>query len=198
MNILFGWPSKALTIFAGLVMSAMVFAAPVDVSYAVTGSAGDWTLDFSVANNLNPSDMNLYMFGVLLSSSNVVNSPGDFDPTFFPTWSNSPYGGSSLVYNNNWFDPTQSDLNPGQSMSGFQVTINDATAPSEVAWFAVAASPSGGSYSGTDFVNSAQNPIFEGLALPQGVTAVPEPDSYALLAIGAAMACFIRRQKSIA
>ena len=66
---------------AALVLTAgAAYAGPV-VSYSVFGSAGNWTLDFSVTNNLNPADMDIYFFCVELDTGrNIARSPPGCDP----------------------------------------------------------------------------------------------------------------------
>ena len=82
----------ALVAAAGAVASAD----PVDVTYTVSGSSGNWTLDFSVTNNLNPADMDVYFFGVYLDSGrDIVGSPAFYDPNAWTVWDNSGYGGSN-------------------------------------------------------------------------------------------------------
>lgn len=54
--------------------STCVLASPVGVSYVVSGSAGDWTLDFSVTNKVNSGQV-VYIFGVLLPDQGIVNGP---------------------------------------------------------------------------------------------------------------------------
>lgn len=60
-----------------LLLSFVLSADPINVSYTVTGGPGDWTLDFSVNNNLGgAADQDFYFFGVdLSSSSNITGSP---------------------------------------------------------------------------------------------------------------------------
>lgn len=166
---------------------SVAMAGPVDVSYSVSGSAGNWTLDFSVTNNLNPSDMDIYFFGVLLDTGrNIAGSPTDWDPNTWPAWDNSPFGGSNTIYNNNWIDFTFDGLFPGSTLSGFQAVYTGAMPPASVQFFAYGFGVSGGQYQGNDFFNNAGNPGFEGFA-------IPAPASLALLALGGLSATRRRR-----
>lgn len=180
-----------LFLSAFLAAVATAAAAPV-VTYTVSGTSGNYTLDFSVTNNLTGTDQDIYLFGVLLSAPNVVGSPSSFDPTVFSTWTNSGYGGSSLLYNNVWLDGSESDLMPGQTLSGFDVQVSDATAPQAVPWFAFAASVSGlDAYGGSDyFGGDPTNPGFEGVASP-------EPASWLLLIAGVGAFALLRLKTKI-
>lgn len=149
------------------------------VMYTIGGSAGNWLLDFSVTNNFLPGEGNIYFFGVFLDTGrNIAGSPPSWDPNAWPTWDNGPYGGSSTVYNNNWIDlsfgPT--NIDPGETLSGFQAVYTGATAPARVQFFAYAFN---GTYGGNDNFNSQQNPGFEDFATP-----VPEPATIAALGLG--------------
>ena len=77
-------------------------ASAVDVSYAVSGSEGDWTFDFSVTNNITAGH-HIYFFGVKMSARDIVGSPSGFDPDAWASWDNTPYGGSVSDYNNNLY-----------------------------------------------------------------------------------------------
>ena len=147
------------------------------VMYSVSGSAGDWTLDFTVTNN---TGQNLYFFGVLLPANDQTGTPAGWQ-LFGGDRDNSSFGGSSTVYNNNWVDPTDTGVvTPGNSLSGFEALVTTATAPTNVQFFAYTcddtlhsiAPPCGGSaYAGVGNFNTVDNPGFEGIA----TNAVPEP-----------------------
>jgi hypothetical protein len=161
----------------GLWGGAAQATVPVGVTDTVTGSPGDWTYDFSVTNNLGGTN-DIYFFGVLLATNNITGSPGTFIANYQPTWDNSPYGGSSLVYNNNWLDTNFDSLEPGQTLSGFLVTQTTATPQSPVNWFAYA---TGGTWTGGGNFNSDGNPGFEGTT---GTGAIPEPATWAMMLLG--------------
>lgn len=159
-------------------------ADPVNVGYYATGSAGDWTLNFQVNNNLaGAPDQDLYLFGLALSAPDVVGSP-----TAIPTWDNSGLGGSNTLYNNVWLDASASQLLPGAMLSGFEVHESDLTLPQTVQWFAFTsgstAYPGGGNF-GDPF-----NPGSEGLA-----TNLPEPNSGMMLAGVLAGFLLLRRRR---
>ena len=173
--------SKVLLASLALFTAASItYAAPVTVSYTVTGTSGNYTLDFSFTNNLTGTDQDIYFVGVFLDPSlgvsTVTGSPGSFDPTIYPTYTVSGLGGSDTIYDAVWLDPTVSDLAPGQTLSGFDVQVASATAPLAVPWFALATGTV--PYTGTgSFTGDPYNPGFEGVA-------APEPVSWSLLLAG--------------
>jgi hypothetical protein len=173
-----------------LVSIAIAANAAPNVSYTVSGTSGDYTLDFSVQNTLNPSDMDIYFFGVELSGQGVVGSPASFNSSVWPAWNNVAEGGSSNVYNNNWIDFSYSSLMPGSTLSGFQVHVTDLVAPTSVNWFAYGYG-FGDSYQGSDHFNGSWNPGFEGTATQ--AMATPEPAPMAALGLG--VLGFVARRK---
>jgi hypothetical protein len=181
-------------------------ASPVDVSFTVSGSAGNWLLDFSVTNNLGGTN-GLYAFGVRLAAPSVVGSPSGWDPNALPggtNWFNN--GGSNTNYNTNWITcPAASCpaghpitvVGPGQTLSGFNVVDSELAIPLSVSWYTIAA---GGNYTGPgcsfNCINSRDNPGLEGLASPVA-GAVPEPSTWAMMVLGFAGIGFMAyRRKS--
>jgi hypothetical protein len=166
-------------------------AGPI-VTETTTGSSGNFTLTFSVTNDLSGIN-SIYFFGVLVDSGrDIVGSPAGFDPNAIQGWSNANYGGSSLFYNNIWmnFDTFGAILN-GTTVGGFSVLSTDTTVPTSINWFAYGAD---GTYTGTDYFNTPSNPGFEGVVTTQSV---PEPSTLVLGLIGSvgAIVC-TRRWKS--
>lgn len=158
---------------------SLVHAAPVNVTYTVSGSSGNYTLDFSFTNNELGTDQDIYLLGIYLDPSHglsqAISSPSSYDPTAFPTYSVSGLGGSNIEYDDVWLDGTVSNLAPGQTLSGFDVQVASGVAPAAVPWFAL----SSGSlaYLGAgSFTNDPDNPGFEGVA-------APEPATWTLLSI---------------
>ncbi len=173
-----------LALLAGVSSAA---AAPIGVSYTATGSAGNWTLNFSVTNGLLGTDQDIDFFGVLLSAPNVVGSPASYDPTVYTTWTNSGLGGSSILYNNIWVDGSASNLPPGSTLSGFEVQVTDLTVPQSVPWFALATGTI--PYGGTDYFGTDPTlPGFEGVASP-------EPSTWLMLAGGLSGFALFRRRR---
>jgi hypothetical protein len=186
---------RLLRILLLLSCGAVANAAAIDVSYTATGAPGAWNLDFTVTNNMTAwPAQDIYRFGVLLSTSNVVASPGNFLPDS-TAWTNFFFGGSSLFYNNTWYDGTFSGLFPGTSVSSFVAGIADVAPPTQVAWFAYSAtttSDPADAYTGNEaFYNDPDlgNAGFEGIASPVSA-ATPEPASFFLVsgAVGAIIA----------
>ena len=143
-------------------------AAPVGVTYSVSGSAGNWTIDFTVANNEAGTDQAIYLFGVLLSGPGVTGSPSPYHATTFPTWTNSGLGGSNLVYNNVWEDASAANLLPGETLSGFDVHVSDAKLPGAVPWFTLSTGTI--PYTGAGSFGDSYNPGFEGMITPEPAT----------------------------
>jgi hypothetical protein len=158
-------------------LASNVYAAPI-VSFNVSGSPNDWTLDFSVTNTLGDSN-NIYFFGVQLPATDITANPSGWGN--YGSWSPSGFGGSRINYNNIWltYDYFGVAVQNGHTLSGFVARDTaDATAPTSVPWFAFAY---GGSYSGTDHFNTDMNPGFEGSASP---SSVPLPPTVFLLGSG--------------
>ena len=167
-------------------------AAPF-VQFYLSGSSGDWTLDFEVTNNLGVNNLDIYFFGVQLESRNIVGSPPNWDPNAWTTWDNSPYGGSNTIYNNNWIIFGGPDMiQNGETLNGFKAKSSNAGTPANVKWFAFAYDWTGGGavYGGNDYFNADWNPGFEGVA-----NIVPEPVTISALAAGLGLAALRRRKK---
>ena len=180
---------SALVLVSALSLGGSLLAQP-EVSYTSSGSSGDYTLDFTVQNNLNPG-MDIYYFGVLLSQPNITGSPGDFGSAAIG-WNNASAGGSSIVYNNIWLDNSYSSLPAGNSLSGFDVQISNAVAPTSVEWFVYAYY--GEPWTGGGNFNTDSNPGFEGIAT---LSNVPDAGSTMAMLGGAfaAMGAFARRSR---
>jgi hypothetical protein len=169
-------------------------ANPVDVDFTVSGSSGNWTLDFSVQNNMNPSGMALYFFGVQLPTKSIVASPvgyGEYGGDYWDTSWTIGIPGSGMIYNNNWIDNSWNHLFPGESLDGFLVHLTEDSAPTSVNWFAYGWDGSI-EYVGTGYFNTAANPGFEGIATQ---AAVAEPSNLGLVSIALTGLIAMRRSK---
>jgi hypothetical protein len=181
----------ALTAAALMAVAGAATAAPVDATFTVSGTSGDWTLDFDVANNLTGTDLSLYFFGVVVDGGTVAGNPLDFSSTAYSTWNNVVYGGADLTYNGVWINNGHVDY-AGQSLDGFVVHSTSVLAPTSVEWFAFF---SGSQYSGPTKLNTENgNPGFGGSATV--ASAVPEPSSLALMLAGVGMAAFLGRRRA--
>lgn len=167
---------------ATLLLSGGLMADPINVTYTVTGTAGDWTLDFSVNNNLpGAPNQNLYLFGVALSPAVISGEP----TTFLPRVEFDPHawGGPDIEYNNVWLDSNSTDGHqlPGTT-SDFFVTTSLSIAPDSVDWVALTVDTNFvSSYTGGGNWYYPVNPGFNGTAEEAGA---PEPGTLALLACG--------------
>ena len=182
-----------------LLLSFVLAADPINVSYTVTGGPGDWTLDFSVNNNISgAANQDVYFFGVDLSSSSNINGSPSFFSAFFPVNLSGSFGGANITYNDTWLDSSEGSDGlalPGTTTSGFDVMISDATAPTSVDWAAVTFGLDPYSGSGnldTLLADSAENPLFEGAASP-----TPEPSTLIFLGAGLAGIVGLRRRKKV-
>lgn len=158
------------------------------VTYAVSGSPGDWTLDFNVENTTNQL---LYFFGVDLPSG-LIGSPTGWVTD--DTWNTGIDGGSGINYDNTWITLVNGvdGIPIGGSLSGYLVTDTSLAAPTSVNWFAYTFDAYGGSpYTGSDNFNGVDNPGFEGVA----ESATPEPVTTVLLAV-AVLIMVLRRKLS--
>jgi len=176
-------------------------SADINVSYTVTGSPGDYTLDFSVNNAIvGAPNQDLYFFGVDLSSTNITGSPASFST--FAAYNPFTEGGgigANITYNNVWlvstFPTVGTTALPGTTTSGFDVTITDTVAPTSVNWFAVTDGTD--LYSGSGNLNPSRpdNPLFEGTAT-ETTSTTPEPSTLAFLGAGLAGIVALRRHKT--
>jgi hypothetical protein len=172
-------PIKVVLAALVLVCGLSANIGPPTVSYTVTGVSGDYTLDFTFNNNTN---QDLYFFGVATSGTITGSAAGIGT---YPSWNNSSYGGSNINYNDVWYDPSVTLFPAGTSLSGFDVTISDAVAPTSVNWFAYTNAGGGAAYSGGgNFYGGSGGGVstgFEGVAGTGSAT--PEP-SYLIVAAG--------------
>jgi len=175
------------------ILTSTSFAMPI-VSYSVNGSANNWTLDFSVTNNLGGSNY-IYFFGVELPARDITGTPTSWNSNGYESWNTSVDGGSKITYNNVWINGDSfqvNDIFADQTLSGFSVLDTaDVVAPTSVNWFAYAHL---GTYDGVDYFHNSFNPGFEGIASDPS-TAVPEPSTFLLITAGLAGIGFLRRKK---
>ena len=168
---------------------------PVEMTYTVTGTANDWTLDFDVANNLVDSDHTVYFVGVAVDGGSVAGSPATFDPNAVsaPWSSNFVYGGSSLTYDAVWYSGDHL-IASGTDLDGFLVHSSAVDAPTSVNWFVFT---SGSEYTGSGHFGTGYNSGWEGVATAQ-VSVVPEPANVALLLAGLGICGFAARRRASA
>lgn len=147
-------------------------------SYTVSGSAGNWTLDFTFTNGLGINNLDIYFVGLNLPGGSYISAPANW----------GDYGGyigfniTPLNYGVSIPDMIQD----GESLGGFKVLATSASAPSSVDWFAYHYDWTG---SGANYLGDG-NPVFYGTALP-----VPEPETYAMLLAGLGLLGFMSRSR---
>jgi hypothetical protein len=136
----------------------------------------------------------VYFFGVQLGARNIQASPTGWDPNDWTAWDplTDEGVGSDTTYNNNWIDVHDESfvIAAGSTLSGFEVLVTDATAPSSVPWFAYSFG-STGTFADSFITGPTFNPGFAGTALLAG-TSIPEPGTMLLL-LGGIVAGLVRR-----
>jgi hypothetical protein len=154
-------------------------AQPV-VSYTVSGTPGQYTLDFTV-NNTTPgtSGWDIYYFGVLVDGV-FSGSPPGYHPTYYSTIHRTEVTGPAYnwPYNNIWIDLTHTLLPTGANLSGFTASVTDLSAPASVQYFALGYN-AGVPYTGPDNQNMSSPynpPLFVGYA----VAVIPEPAAFSM------------------
>ena len=140
-------------------------ANPVDASFTVSGSPGNWLVDLSLTNNLGGTNI-IYFVGIQLPSTNEISAPAGwyYNPGDNP-WTYTPSG---TVFNNPWcglgcFDAATAILvgiKPGQTLGGFEALDTSLTQPTNLPWFAYSWSGTfdGPGYEGPGCFNCGNNP----------------------------------------
>jgi hypothetical protein len=193
----------AVLVLAVVPLSSAARASPVDVSYTVSGSPGDWLIDFSITNNLE-ADFDIYFFGIQLPSPDpvMVYYPSHWEaaPPVFNPWPptfvtpTEPWP-ISQTYNTLWCVPGCTDfaqgIAPDQTLSGFEAIDSGSTRPSSLPWFLFAHSDDI-TYAGNgcDYLCQSVEPGFIGTAT------IPLPGTLPLLISGlGALALLDRRRR---
>lgn len=173
---------KALPLAVALAMGFAASNAVADsASYTLSGSAGNWTLDFTFVNDLGVNDLDIYFVGFNLPGATYISSPSG--------WSDyggyAGYGVTPLNYGVSIPDMIQN----GESLGGFKILSSSLSAPTSVGWFAMHYDWAHDGVSG--------NPVFYGDATV-AVAAVPEPETYAMLLAGLGLLGFVARRRKAA
>jgi hypothetical protein len=161
-------------------LSTGLLAQPV-MNYTVSGTSGNYTLDFTI-NNTTPGTQgfDIYFFGVLVNGV-ASGSPLGFNSSYYSTIHTVEADGPAFnwPFNNTWIDPANTVLPTGTTLSGFEVSDTDQSAPTSVQYFAFGEN-NGLIYTGPGAVpdsSNPSNPLFVGNA----VIAVPEPTTLSII-----------------
>jgi hypothetical protein len=177
--------------FLALILVAPGFASPI-VTYTVSGSSGNWTLDFSVTNTLGVNNLDIYFFGITNPDyPTTVSGPINWD--IWPFLPVNPYnwGGPNINFNVAWGGMGGSLTVPdmiqnGETLSGFKSVYLTTDIPTNIQYIAYAYDWTAQTavYTGTDYFNNFlynRNPLFSGNAT---MAPVPEPISMLLFGTG--------------
>ncbi len=147
------------------------WAIPVDVSYTVSGTEGNYFAEFTIGNNIDASyEKEIFLFGVVEGTH--YDCPEGWTG---PGIVNFSKFGSTYVYNNTYLISPR--VPSGQELSGLVLKFEEY--PMEIHFFAQA-NTSLYLYDGQYALNpNSKNPIFEGVAKQ-----VPEPATLILFGIG--------------
>jgi hypothetical protein len=143
--------------------SLNVSAIPI-VTYTVSGTSGNYTLDFTV-NNTGTLGFDLYLFTVL-ADGNISGAPAGYNASSYNTVHYWDIGGTQNgPFNNSWIDPTYTVLPTGRTLSGFTVNVSDLIAPTSIVYSAFG-EDNGMIYTGPGNLNTGNpsNPFFTGSA----------------------------------
>lgn len=161
--------------------STGLLAQPI-VNYMVSGTSGNYTLDFTINNSMpGTQGFDVYFFGVLVDGV-VSGDPLGYNSSNYSTIHTVETGGPAYnwPFNNAWIDPTYTALPTGRILSGFGVSDTDQSAPTSVQYFAFGEN-NGMIYTGLGEVpdsSNPSNPLFVGNA----VVVVPEPATPSIIA----------------
>ena len=183
---------KGALLVGAMMVAPAAQAAPIDVTYTVSGSSGNWTYDFSLTNNLGGGNL-IYFFGVQLQGHNIAGAPAGWNGNVWASWNplTDDGAGPNITFDNNWIN-FGSTFGTGQTLSGFKATSSLSSPLDPVSWFAYA---TGGTYSGPGAFRTGGNPGFTGTAT-SGVAAVPEPATWAMMLAGFGAVGFAMRTRS--
>jgi hypothetical protein len=168
----------ALGIVVGLLLlvsASRVAAGPI-VTYTVSGTPGNYLLNFSVTNTLSVRGMDIYQFGVAASTGTIVGSPhGGWTP--IGPFNINVYAPSPDLVVNLWHNNSggpQGAIQSGVTISGYLVLSTALSPPTSVEWFAFAfGGPS--AYPLLDYWFYSGNPLFTGIAAAATNSGEPGP-----------------------
>ncbi len=177
---------------SGLTSNAFAIAASAEVEYSVSGTAGNYTLDFTLSNTVDPSfGQELYFWGVNVGT--ISGTPSNWGT--YPSWSVD-----GTTFNTVWYDSNFDAAIPSSaSLSGFLVDL--VSLPTDIKYFAYGYN-STLQYTLGDNVGgqTTGNPVWTGMAVQQGVgpaAVVPEPATVILLGSGLIGLIVYRKKRQV-
>ena len=171
-----------LSLAAALLISAVaapalaVVVAPVTVTQTTSGSAGNWTYNFTFTNNVSQGQR-LYFFGLQDTSGTVTASPAGY--SFYPG-----YSVNGTNYNLGWLTDSSGGIATGQSLGGFAIRDTATAAKSSFNFYGYTYN-NGATYNAGGNVGggTSSNPVFE-FSSTGATAAVPEPATWAMMFLG--------------
>lgn len=175
-----------------LIVEAQAASVPVSADYTISGTSGDYTLDFTFKSHLinsqdAPADWIFYQLGVSLPGSSIIGRPSNYTTL-----------GQQGNYNAVWAydNPTHTGLAPlypTTEQAGFLMHSTDTQPPSIASWFMTGSAQPGnglwGFQSRGKYLGQSRATLFgssTGVLLAQAapLTAVPIPGAVWLFASG--------------
>jgi hypothetical protein len=180
---------------------ACVMGQPL-VIYTVSGTPGDFILDFTFNNATPPAPpFDLYLINIQVNGA-ISDTPSDYygssfdNPHFFSLQNAQGVTVNYGPFNVQWIDPTYALLPPGNSLTGFEVSDNDLIAPASVPFYIFATDGGGlADYTGPGNLNAGNpyNPFFAGNA----IEVVPEPTTISMVAVSGLLLLFRKSRSKV-
>ena len=155
---------------------AVTITPPITVTQTTSGSAGNWTYDFTFTNNV-AQGQRLYFFGLQDATGTVTASAVGYSKS-------SGYYVNGTLYNLSWGTSAYGGISAGDSLGGFSIRDTAVAAKSSFNFYGYtynngAIYTAGGNIGGW----ASFNPAFE-FSSSNATAAVPEPATWAMMMLG--------------